>query len=93
MIPLWLHYKQKQVRKGREREKINIFFPFRSYPTGNRKFQNKTKKIKKSKNTIVASFQAKIGWKRPRNGENKNCRSVSFPLDAQQKIPKKLAKK
>ena len=24
----------------------------------------------------MASFQGKIGWKRPRNGENKNYRSV-----------------
>ena len=66
-VSLWLHFKPKQVGKGREGEKIKIVFPFRSYPTGNRKFQKKRKKIKKSKNTIVASFQAKIGWKRPRN--------------------------
>ena len=26
----------------------------------------------------MASFQAKIGWKRPRNRENKNYRSVPF---------------
>ena len=24
------------------------------------------------------SFQVKIGWKRPRKSENKNCRSVPF---------------
>ena len=91
--PLWRHFQPKQVGKGRKRDKIKIFFPFRSYPTGNRKFQKKRKKIRKSKNTVMASFQVKIGWKWPRNGENKNCSSVSFPLDAQQKIPKKLAKK
>ena len=51
-------------KKPRKR-KIKIDFPFRSYPTGNRKFQKKRKK--KTKNTIVASFQAKIGRKRPRN--------------------------
>ena len=34
------------------------------------------------KNAIVASFKAKIGWKRPENRENKNCRSVSLPPDA-----------
>ena len=34
------------------------------------------------------SFQAKIGWKKMRKGENKNYRSVSFLLDAQLKIPK-----
>ena len=26
----------------------------------------------------MASFQAKISWKSPRNGENKNFRSISF---------------
>ena len=26
----------------------------------------------------MASFQGKIGWKRPRKGENKNYRSVPF---------------
>ena len=30
----------------------------------------------------MASFQAKIGWKSQRNGENKNYRSVSFLPDA-----------
>ena len=33
---------------------------------------------KKSKNTIVASIQAKIDWKLSRKRENKKCRSVSF---------------
>ena len=40
------------------------------------------KKFKKLKNTIMASFQAKIGWIRQRKRENKNCCSVSFPPDA-----------
>ena len=48
-IPLWLHFKPKQVGKGREREKIEIVFPFRSYLTGNRKFQKKEKKNQKIK--------------------------------------------
>ena len=30
----------------------------------------------------MASFQAKIGWKRPRKRKNKNSRSVSFQHDA-----------
>ena len=38
------------------------------------------------------SFQAKIGWKRMRNRENKNYRSVWFLQDAQKKIPKKFKK-
>ena len=29
----------------------------------------------------MATFQAKIGWKRPRKTENKNYRSVSFLPD------------
>ena len=74
-----------EARTGSKRprkRKNKIVFSFLSYLTDNRKFQKKRKKIKKSKNTVVASFQSKIGWKRPRNGENKNCSSVSFPLDA-----------
>ena len=54
-----------QAKKGwkrmRKSENKKIVFPFRSYPTGNTKLQ---KKKKKYKNTIVASFQAKIRWKR-----------------------------
>ena len=30
----------------------------------------------------MTSFQAKKGWKRPRNRENKNYRSVPFLPDA-----------
>ena len=52
----------KKVGKGRERAKIKIVFPFRSYPDGKYKTPKKEKKIKK--NTIVVSFQAKIRWKR-----------------------------
>ena len=37
----------------------------------------------------MASFQAKIVWKRPRKRENKNYRFVSFRPDALWKIPKK----
>ena len=34
----------------------------------------------------MASFQAKIGWKSSRKGENKNYCSVSFKPEAKQKI-------
>ena len=37
----------------------------------------------------MASFQAKIGWKRGRKRENKNCVSVPFLPDGKYKIPKK----
>ena len=36
----------------------------------------------------MASFKARIGWKRPRKKENNYCRSVSFLPNAQLKIPK-----
>ena len=39
------------------------------------------KKLKKLKNTIVDSFQAKIGWRRMRKRENKNYSSVTFLSD------------
>ena len=41
----------------------------------------------------MASFQAKIGWKRRRKRENKNCLSVPFLPDGKQKIPKNKDKK
>ena len=37
----------------------------------------------------MASFQAKIVWKRPIKVENKKYRVVTFLPDALQKIPKK----
>ena len=40
----------------------------------------------------MASFQAKIGWKRGRKKENKNCISVPFLPDGKYKIPKKEKK-
>ena len=59
---------------------IKTIVLFRSNLTRKRKFQKKKQKI--LKNTIVASFKAKIGWKRPRKTENKNYRSVSLLPDA-----------
>ena len=41
----------------------------------------------------MASFQTKIGWKRGRKRENKNCVSVPFLPDRKYKIPKKEKKK
>ena len=43
-------------------------------------------------NSILGSFEAKIGWEMPRKGENKNYRSIPFLPDAKQKIPKKQQK-
>ena len=41
----------------------------------------------------MGSFPAKIGWTWLRKRENKNYRPVLFLPEAQQKIPKKIAKK
>ena len=68
-----------------QREKIKIIVSFRSVPfrpDAQEKIQNKiAKKFNKLKDTVVASFEAKIGWKRPRKRKNKNCLSVPFLPD------------
>ena len=75
--------KPKWDGNGCEREKIKIIIPFRFYATPNIKTPNQLAKIlKKLKNTNMASFRAKIGWKRPRKSENKNYRFVSFLPEA-----------
>ena len=54
-----------------------------SYPTCNREFQKNSKKFKKKlKNTIVASFQSKICWGRPRKREKKKNSSDEFLPDS-----------
>ena len=60
---------------------------------GDRKFQKNSKKLKKLKNTITDSSEAKIGGKLLRTRENKNYHSVSFLPDGEEKIPKKNIKK
>ena len=64
----------------KERNKNYRSVPFRSVPTRCVIENSKqiAKKFKKIKNTIVASFQAKIGRKRLRKRENKNYPSVLF---------------
>ena len=69
-IPLWLQFKPKQVGKGCEREKKKSslrFVPTRRVIENSKKI---AKKFKKLNNTIIASFQAKIGWKTQRKREN-----------------------
>ena len=44
---------------------IKILVPFRSYPTRNTKFEKNSQKIQNiKKNTNIATFMTKIGWKR-----------------------------
>ena len=44
------------------------------------------------KNSITASFQTQIGWKRQRQREKKNYHSFSFLPDGEEKIQKKFKK-
>ena len=63
------------MRKGEN--KNYRFVPF--LPGAEKKMiKKKAKKLKKQKNTIMASFQAKIVWKRPRKRENKNYCFITF---------------
>ena len=57
---------------------------FRFVPT-RREIENSkkiAKKFKNLKNAIMASFQAKLGWKMMRRRENKNYHYVSFLPEA-----------
>ena len=63
------------MRKGEN--KNYGFVPF--LPDALQKIPIKQQKNSKNKkNTTMASFQAKIVWKRPRMRENKNYRFVMF---------------
>ena len=63
------------MRKGEN--KNYRFVPF--LPNAKLKIQKKIAiKLKKLKYTVMASFQAKIGWKMPRKRKNKNYQSVPF---------------
>ena len=58
-------------------------------PDGKYKIPKKEKKDKKKKNTIVASFHAKIGWKMPRKRKNK----IFLPFPSDQTGNRKFQKK
>ena len=88
MIMVMFQAKNRLEKAEKERKQK---LSFRYVPT--RRVIEISKKIaKKLKNTIMAAFQAKIGWKRLRKRENKNYRSFSFLHDAEQKITKKQQK-
>ena len=64
----------------KERNKNYRSVPTRYVMENSKQIAKKFKKFKK--NTIVASFQAKIGRKRLRKRENKNYHSVPFLPEA-----------
>ena len=71
---------QNRLEKA-QREKIKIIVSFRSDLTRKSKLKKIARKFNNVKNSIMASFQAKIGWKRPRKRKNKNCLFVPFLTD------------
>ena len=73
---------QNTLKKAEKDGKQKLLFRF--VPTRHviENSKNIEKTFQKFKNTIVASFQAIIGWNRPRNRENKNYDFASFQPDA-----------
>ena len=84
---------QNRLEKAENERKQKLSFHFVST---RRVIENNNKigkKFKQLKNTIMSSFQAKIGWKMQRKRENKNYRFIPFLPDCVKKIPKKIVKK
>ena len=74
--------RQNRMEKANEVRKKKLsfrFVPIQSIIENSKKIATKFKKLK---NTIMASFEAKIGWKRSTKRENKNYRSVPLQIDA-----------
>ena len=70
--------RQEKAEKGRKQKLSFRFVSTRRVIENSKKI---VKQFRKFKNTIVASFQAIIGWNRPRNRESKNYHFVSFQPD------------
>ena len=80
---------QNTLEKLEKERKLKL--PFRFGPARGKieNYKKLANRFKKLKNTIMSSFQAKIGWKWQRKRKNKIYPSVSFLLDPKYKIPKK----
>ena len=68
----------KRMKKERKLKLSLRFVPARRVIENSKKI---AKKFKKLKNTTMASYQAKIGWKMPGRREYKKYRSVLFLPD------------
>ena len=81
--------------KWMRKREIKIIVPFRSVP--NRcvieNSKQRGKKLKKLKNTVVASFQVKIGWKRMRKREKINIILPFHSYPRRDRKFQKMAKK
>ena len=65
---------EKDAKERKQKSSLR-FVPTRRVIENSKKIATKFKKLN---NTIVASFQDKIGWKTQKKRENKNCHSVPF---------------
>ena len=79
----------EKAEKERKKKLSLRFVPYRRERENSKKI---AKELKKLKNTITDSSQAKIGGKMHRKRENKNYHYVSFLPDGEEKIPKKQQK-
>ena len=68
----------KRTRKSENKNYLSV--PFRSYPTGNIKFQKQRKKIKKI--PLWLHFKPKLDGKGRLKRENKNYLSVPYQPNA-----------
>ena len=73
---------QNRSEKANEERKEKLSFRFVPTQSVIENSKKIAKKFEKLRNTIMAFFVAKIGWKRSRKRENKNYRSVPFHPDA-----------
>ena len=96
MAPFQSKIGWKRPRKTENKNHRSVsFLPGAKYQIKKKQPKNSkttAKKLKKLKNTITGSFEAKIGRRRPRKTENKNYRSVPFLPDAKQNFPKEQQK-
>ena len=72
----------KRPRKREYKKYRSVSFRFVPTQRVTENSKKIAKKLKKLKNAIMASFEAKIGWKRSRKRENKNYRTVPYQLDS-----------
>ena len=70
----------EKAEKDRKQKQSHRFALTRTVIENSKKIAKKFKKLKNT--SFMASFQAKIGWKRLRKRENKNYRFVSSLLDS-----------
>ena len=88
-----LHFKPKQVGKGRERENIKFIVTFRSNPTRNRKLQKNINKIQKIKKYRYVFFSSQNRFEKDEKMRKKKLSFRFVPTRREIENSKKLATK